>query len=70
MFAQEQNGQLTPDQFNVWLLEPWHGNAVGSKLGTALSEWFVNLEMMNNLAEANSYSSQAVILCLSIGIAA
>jgi hypothetical protein len=66
MFLREQTGQISPDQFNVWLLEPQHGNPVSNKLGTALADWFVNLNM--NPSQADNYANQAESYCGSINI--
>jgi hypothetical protein len=65
-WQQEQSGEITADQFDVWLLEPQNGNRVGSKLVNAWADWFVDQNM--NPAEAEGYGAQATVLCLSIGL--
>jgi hypothetical protein len=39
-FAAEQNGQVTADEFNTWLME--NGNPAANKLINDLAGWFVN----------------------------
>lgn len=63
-FAAEQNGQVSADTFNTWLLI--HGNPVASKLIKNLAEWFVN--HVANPQVAEGYAIQARLECQSIGI--
>jgi hypothetical protein len=63
-FATEQDGQVTADQFNVWLLQ--NGNPAANKLINNLADWFVNRSM--NPQEAEGYVAQVFADCGSIHV--
>ena len=63
-FATEQNGQITADQFNIWLLQ--HGNAASNKLINNLADWFVN--QSTNPQQAEGYVAMVFADCGSIHV--
>jgi hypothetical protein len=64
MFGQEQSGQITSDQFNVWLLQ--NGNPASNKLITPLANWFISLTTNPSLAEG--YVGEVFARCASIHV--
>lgn len=63
-FAREQHGQITADQFNVWLLQ--NGNSASGKLITKLADWFVSRSMQPQLTEG--YVGSVFAYCASIHV--
>ena len=63
-FAREQAGQITADQFNIWLLQ--NGNPASGKLITKLSDWFISRNMQPQLTEG--YVAQVFAYCASIQV--
>jgi hypothetical protein len=63
-FAAEQSGELTPKQFNVWLLQ--NGNSASNQLIQSLANWFISINM--NPGESEGYAGQVFAECSSIGL--
>lgn len=63
-FAREQGGQITADQFNIWLLK--NGNPASGKLITKLADWFISRNTQPQLTEG--YVGQVFAYCTSIHV--
>jgi hypothetical protein len=76
-FAAERAGQLSADQFNVWLLQnggqttlgPDSSNGLDNTLSTNLGDWYVvqATRPSGDLQPASYYAAEVGAECLSIG---
>jgi hypothetical protein len=76
-FAAEQAGQMSADQFNVWLLQnggqttigPQSSTGMDNTLSTNLSDWYVVqvTAPSGDLQPATYYAAEVRAECLSIG---
>ena len=76
-FAAERAGQMTADQFNVWLLRnggqttigPDSSTGLNNTLSTNLGDWYVvhATRPSGDLQPASYYAAEVGAECLSIG---
>ena len=76
-FAAEQAGRMSPDQFNVWVLQnggqatigPPSATGMDNTLSTNLSDWYVvqATAPSGDLQPASYYAAEVGAECLSIG---
>jgi hypothetical protein len=76
-FAAEQNGQISAEQFNVWLLQnggqttigPESSTGMDNTLSTNLGDWYVvhATAPSGDLQPASYYAAEVGAECLSIG---
>jgi hypothetical protein len=76
-FAAERAGQMSADQFNVWLLQnggqttigPDSSNGLDNTLSTNLGDWYVvqATRPSGDLQPASYYAAEVGTECLSIG---
>jgi uncharacterized lipoprotein YmbA len=76
-FAAEQAGQMSADQFNVWLLQnggqttigPESSTGMDNTLSTNLSDWYVvqATAPSGDLQPSSYYAAEVGAECLSIG---